>query len=83
MQLSVPCLDLWTAFQACPGWETQLLCDGLHLTEQGNDYVYRLLQQLIDEQLPDLRVDSLPFDLPLHNGFTGPQDIAPFGGYLY
>lgn len=53
--LGLPCLNLWAAFQAVPGWQQQLLNDGLHLTERGNAEVYRLLQALIDERCPHLR----------------------------
>lgn len=41
--------------QAIPGWERKLLCDGLHLTPEGQQEVYRLLRALIDERFPDLR----------------------------
>lgn len=30
--------------QEVPGWQQGLLCDGLHLTPEGNSEVYRLLQ---------------------------------------
>ena len=32
------------ATQEVPGWQQGLLCDGLHLTPEGNNQVYRLLQ---------------------------------------
>lgn len=33
-----------TPAQEVPGWQQGLLCDGLHLTQEGNTEVYRLLQ---------------------------------------
>ena len=54
-ELGVPCLNLWREFQAVEGWGERLLCDGLHLTEEGNAEVYRLLQALIDHRFPELR----------------------------
>ena len=52
--LGLPCLNLWTAFQAVPRWQQDLLCDGLHLTPAGQQEAYRLLQQLINDTWPDL-----------------------------
>lgn len=66
-ELGVPCLNVWAAFQAIPGWERKLLCDGLHLTPEGQQEVYRLLRALIDERFPDLRVAKLPMDAPDHS----------------
>lgn len=54
-ELGLPCLNLWAAFQAVPGWQQALLSDGLHLTQQGNEEVYRLLRALIDARYPHLR----------------------------
>jgi lysophospholipase L1-like esterase len=54
-ELGLPCLNLWAAFQRVDGWQQRLLSDGLHLTEEGNAEVYRLLQALINTHFPDLR----------------------------
>ena len=54
-ELGLPCLNLWTSFQRVDGWQQRLLSDGLHLTEEGNAEVYRLLQALIDARFPGLR----------------------------
>lgn len=50
MQLVVPpslqpfAPAIHTPAQEVPGWQQGLLCDGLHLTHEGNAEVYRLLQ---------------------------------------
>ncbi|KAL4445884.1 hypothetical protein ABPG77_009083 [Micractinium sp. CCAP 211/92] len=73
-ELGVPCLNVWTAFQAVPGWETKLLCDGLHLTPEGQQEVFRLLQGLINERFPNLRVAKLPMDAPDHS-WIDPESV--------
>ena len=54
-ELQLPVLDLWTLMQQQPGWQEQLLCDGLHFTAEGNRFVYTQLGRLIDKAYPDLR----------------------------
>jgi lysophospholipase L1-like esterase len=73
-ELGVPCLNLWRAFQEVPGWQQGLLNDGLHLTQEGNAEVYHLLQALIDERFPELRVSRIPQDAPDHSAID-PQDV--------
>ena len=50
----VPVLELYTAFQQQEGWQRGLLDGGLHLTERGNRTVFRLLQDLINSEFPNL-----------------------------
>ena len=54
-ELQLPVLDLWTLMQQHPGWQDKLLCDGLHFTSEGNRFVYKHLQNLINEAFPELR----------------------------
>ncbi|PSC75981.1 GDSL esterase lipase [Micractinium conductrix] len=76
--LGLPCLNLWTAFQAVPRWQQDLLCDGLHLTPAGQQEAYRLLQQLINDTWPDLTVSALPMDAPYHSWIDPEQPGAAF-----
>lgn len=50
-----PCLCAGPDVQAVPGWQRKLLSDGLHLTPEGQQELYRLLQALINDQFPSLR----------------------------
>ncbi|OMJ18191.1 Isoamyl acetate-hydrolyzing esterase 1-like protein [Smittium culicis] len=43
---------------ASHGFE-ELLIDGLHLTKRGNDKVFKMLTDIIDEQIPELRCDNI------------------------
>ena len=54
-ELQVPVVDLWTSMQTQPDWQTAFLCDGLHLTQAGNSFVYEQLQPVIDKAYLHLR----------------------------
>ncbi|KAI3438645.1 hypothetical protein D9Q98_001067 [Chlorella vulgaris] len=77
-ELGLPCLNLWQAFQAEQDWQHRLLSDGLHLTAEGNACLYRLLQQLIDQRFPALRVAALPMDAPDHSDIDPTNVQAAF-----
>eukprot|EP00698_Gefionella_okellyi_P003142 TRINITY_DN12938_c0_g1_i1.p1 TRINITY_DN12938_c0_g1~~TRINITY_DN12938_c0_g1_i1.p1 ORF type:complete len:251 (-),score=29.50 TRINITY_DN12938_c0_g1_i1:8-760(-) len=49
--------------QSREDWQVYLR-DGLHLSIEGNAFVYRQLRALIDDQLPQLRSESLPWYYP-------------------
>ena len=51
----LPIVDLWTSMQAESAWQTNFLCDGLHFTPAGNQFVYQQLQPVIDKAYPHLR----------------------------
>lgn len=53
--LDIPVLDLWTKMQEAPNWDTAYLSDGLHLTPEGNKFLFDNLQELINTHLPHLR----------------------------
>ncbi|CAL1575086.1 unnamed protein product [Knipowitschia caucasica] len=57
-QCGVEVLDLWTLMQKGEDF-TEYLCDGLHLSQKGNQFVSRQLWRLLDR-----RVGDLPFILP-------------------
>lgn len=67
----VPVVDLWSGFQQHQDWGTGLLNDGLHFTPEGNRVVFNLLTSIMDKEFPQLRVEELPLDLPLH------PDVVP------
>lgn len=54
-EVQLPVVDLWTSMQAQPDWQNLYLCDGLHFTPAGNQFVYRQLQPVIDKAYPSLR----------------------------
>lgn len=54
-ELGLPVLDLWTSMQETPNWETAFLSDGLHLTPEGNKFLFDSLQEVINAHLPHLR----------------------------
>ena len=41
--------------QQMPGWEETFFEDGLHFSPAGNAAFYKLFQELIDRELPELR----------------------------
>ncbi|KAK1268684.1 GDSL esterase/lipase [Acorus gramineus] len=62
-ELAVPVVDLWTKMQRFPGWEKNLLRDGLHLTAEGNRVVFEEVVERLREQ--GVSVDAMAVDLPL------------------
>lgn len=63
-ELNVPFLDLWTNMQFTSSkvekpWRNYL-CDGLHLSSEGNKFVGDALMGLIDEEFPELAVKGVP-----------------------
>ena len=63
-ELGIPVLNLWKEFQSNQDWSDHLLCDGLHLTPEGNTLVGTLLQQLIEANFPELAPENLALDVP-------------------
>ena len=63
-ELGVPCVDAWTRFQTLPAWRETLLNDGLHFAPAGDEALFQALTEVIDEKLPHLRVETVPYDLP-------------------
>ncbi len=42
-------------------WGERLLCDGLHFTAAGQDRVWALMKQLLDDTWPDIRYGMGPY----------------------
>jgi len=63
-ELGVPCVDAWTRFQAVPAWRETLLNDGLHFAPAGDEALFQALTECIDEKLPHLQWERVPYDLP-------------------
>lgn len=58
-QCGVNVLDLWTLMQKDGQDYTEYLCDGLHLSQKGNQFVSEHLWELLQR-----RMEELPFILP-------------------
>jgi len=58
----VHCIDLWTSMQAEPDWRT-FLVDGLHLSIEGNAFLFAKLRELIHNEINHLA----PSKLDLYN----------------
>jgi lysophospholipase L1-like esterase len=50
----LPVLDIHAGLQREPGWQTELLADGLHFTPAGSALVGRMLIDRVTEAYPDL-----------------------------
>lgn len=62
----VPVINLWSIFQETPNWQEKLLCDGVHLTAQGNIKVFDELIKFLDGPglTPSLKYTDMAWDLP-------------------
>ncbi|XP_073042181.1 GDSL esterase/lipase At5g45920-like [Primulina eburnea] len=59
-------VDLWSKMQQSPGWQKAMLEDGLHLTVDGNKFVFEEVIARLKEV--GISMESLPADHPLdHN----------------
>lgn len=68
-ECGVPAINIWEKMQQFPNWKRAYLSDGLHLTQDGNKFVFgEVIKQLSEEQIS---LETLPADLPLIS------DIAP------
>ncbi|KAL3691287.1 hypothetical protein R1sor_004938 [Riccia sorocarpa] len=58
-------LNLWSILQKTTGWQ-KFLVDGLHLSHEGNQEVFRNLLNILDEPSlkPSLNWESFPWDYP-------------------
>jgi lysophospholipase L1-like esterase len=56
IKLSVPLLDVYALFNNYGDWQNKLLSpDGLHLSPQGQEAIFKGLQTLIEQDLPHLK----------------------------
>lgn len=58
-ELTVPCLDLFHAMLKVE-YYSRFLCDGLHFSAEGHDFVAKQILQAILEHFPDLVVTPCP-----------------------
>ncbi|CAM6125924.1 unnamed protein product [Calypogeia fissa] len=65
-EMGVPVLNLWSTFQETPNWQEKLLCDGLHLSAEGNVKVFEELVKILDGPglVPTLNASDMPWDIP-------------------
>ncbi|KAJ2794822.1 isoamyl acetate-hydrolyzing esterase, partial [Coemansia guatemalensis] len=86
-ELGVPCVDLWTAMEdeikakqdqgtlsEFEGYE-DYLWDGLHLKDNGNDLLFKLLMETITANFPELIPDSIPFNVPPFRDFADSEEL--------
>ncbi|KAL6785452.1 hypothetical protein ACKKBF_B00315 [Auxenochlorella protothecoides x Auxenochlorella symbiontica] len=69
--LSLPSINLWTGFSQRPGWETELLCDGLHFSSAGQTLVGDWVREAIAAHFPTLTPQALPWEGPDHTDIDG------------
>ncbi|PIA13162.1 SGNH hydrolase, partial [Coemansia reversa NRRL 1564] len=87
-ELSVPCVDLWTAIQIevnakqsngiqseFDGYE-DYLSDGLHLNNNGNNMLFKLLMESITISFPELIPESMPFIIPSFRNFADSEELV-------
>jgi isoamyl acetate esterase len=58
-EANLPCLDLFEAMRAVPDYG-RFLCDGLHFSAAGHDFVAQQILQAIAEHYPELAVTPCP-----------------------
>jgi isoamyl acetate esterase len=58
-ELKLPCLNLWEKFQTDDNWG-RFLSDGLHFSSDGHDFVFKCLEEAIQEHFADLAVAPCP-----------------------
>lgn len=78
-ETGVVCLDLWSKMQEVETWR-DFLCDGLHLSAQGGDFVGDQLLATINTHFPDISIQCCPATgRPANSGTKSelPQD-APW-----
>jgi len=62
--LQVPCIDLGSLMRAARDDWWEYLSDGLHLTSEGNTFVFSAIKQCIEKFYPQLSADALPLHYP-------------------
>ena len=62
--MGVPCVDLFNGLMGSPGWEEDFLADGLHLSANGNQRAFELIEAAITQHFPNLVPAEAPMDMP-------------------
>ena len=76
LDMDVAVVDTWTGLQKYPEWETKALADGLHLTKEGNELFYCLVQQTLNSQ--QLQIPQVPRQFPDHKAIDESNPKAAF-----
>ncbi|KAJ2871838.1 isoamyl acetate-hydrolyzing esterase [Coemansia aciculifera] len=74
VRYSLPCVDLWTAVETqarehggeLDGYD-QFSYDGVHLNAGGNDLLFKLVMQTIEQHYPELDPAKMPYVVPHHS----------------
>lgn len=64
-ELNVPSIDLWSQMQQTEGWQKRFLSDGLHLTVEGNTFVYQEVVRVLQQAWHS--ASEMPYDFPHHS----------------
>lgn len=75
-ELGLPVVDLWARVQAVEGWAERLLCDGLHLTPEGNAAVGAAVAEVVAATWPELRPEAMPWDVPEWAALAAAGDVG-------
>ncbi|KAK4264341.1 hypothetical protein QN277_025536 [Acacia crassicarpa] len=75
-ELGVRFINLWSKMQETDGWQKKFLSDGLHLTPEGNEVVYREVKRVFKEAW--LSAEEMPYDFPHHSQIDGKNPESAF-----
>ncbi|XP_071733341.1 GDSL esterase/lipase At5g62930 [Rutidosis leptorrhynchoides] len=64
-ELSVSSINMWSKMQETQGWQKKFLSDGLHLTPDGNRFVYEEVVRIFNGAW--LSAPEMPSDFPHHS----------------
>jgi isoamyl acetate esterase len=78
-ELKLPCVNLWDKFQTDDNWG-RFLSDGLHFSSEGHDFVYRCVNEAIQEHFPDLAVTPCPHTGQFCNSSSQCDALSSFLG---
>ncbi|EPS71510.1 hypothetical protein M569_03248, partial [Genlisea aurea] len=73
-ELGLPSINLWSKMQQQNGWNKKFLIDGLHLTPEGNGFVFKELVEIFDKN----GFSDLPHDFPLHSEIDSDDPESSF-----
>merc|ERR1712190_497193 len=63
--------DVYSAMSSA-GKASDFLCDGLHLNDKGNKFVFDLVKKTIEDRIPHLTRGALPREMPEVRALIGP-----------
>ncbi|PKA67281.1 GDSL esterase/lipase [Apostasia shenzhenica] len=75
-ELNLSFVDLWSHMQETADWQKKFLRDGLHLTPEGNAFVYKEVISILHSS--GLTPDTMPFDFPHHLEIDGKDPAKAF-----